>query len=493
MPRTFGIWSAGVVLESHSIQHRPVARAVSGTARTMAAHDSHLTQSDLFTWSMEQDPGLRSTIVSVLLLDAEPDWDRLLRTVDRGTRAVPRFRHRLETAPLGLAPPRWTVDPDFDLSWHVRHLAAAEPRDVSSVLEFARTEAMAAFDPARPLWRCTVLGGLSGGRSAVILKVHHSLTDGIGGIQIAGEILDFARSGTERAPIPEATRTNRRGALGDIVAWNWSTGLDLARGGLATVLPMARRTVTNPVSAIKDVAALAVSLFRFAYPITDTLSPLMTERTLGRKLTVLDVPLDALRTSAHVVGCTVNDAFLAGVLIGLHTYHERHGVRVDQLRVAMPISLRQDADPLGGNRITLARFAVPAGESEVVDLMRALERTVEGWKHEPAVPLSNIVAATFNRLPAGLLTDMFKHVDFVASDVPGSPVHLYLAGAKVERIYPFGPTTGTAFNITLISHVDICCIGINSDIGAVPDPEVLTECIAAGFTTVTELGASSPR
>ncbi|APA98722.1 Diacylglycerol O-acyltransferase [Nocardia seriolae] len=447
-----------------------------------------MSQSDLFTWSMEQDPNLRSTIVSVLLLDSEPDWDRLLGMIDRGTRAVPRFRHRLRPVPLGLAPPRWALDPDFDLSWHVRHFEPAAPADLSSVLEFARTEAMAAFDPARPLWRFTVLSGLEGGKSALVLKVHHSLTDGIGGMQIAGEILDFERAGTDRAHVPDAAHPDVRGMLGDIVAWNWSVGAGLVRGGMAAVLPAVRRTVTDPVGAIKDGAALAGSLLRLAHPITSTLSPLMTDRSLGRRLTVLEVPLDALRRSAHLVGCTVNDAFLAAVLIGLRAYHDRHDTAVEQLRVAMPISLRRAVDPIGGNRITLARFEVPVDVAAAVDLMRALDATVEGWKREPAIPFSNAVAATFNRLPVGLLTDMFKHVDFVASDVPGSPVDLYLAGAKVERIYPFGPTTGTAFNITLISHVDTCCVGINTDTGAVPDPALLTECIAAGFRVVTGLG-----
>ncbi|MGW4355788.1 wax ester/triacylglycerol synthase domain-containing protein [Nocardia sp. NPDC004582] len=446
-----------------------------------------MTQSDLFAWSMEQDPTLRSTIVTVLVLDTEPDWDRLLRMLDRGTRAVPRFRHRLVTAPWGLTPPRWIPDPDFDLSWHVRHLALPAPADLSSVIEFARTEVMSAFDPARPLWRFTVLGGLDGGKSALLLKVHHSLTDGVGGIQIAGEILDFTRAGTVHEPVSDPARSGD-GLLGDIVAWNWSAGADLVRTGLAAIPPIAWRAVTDPVGAVRDGAAVAESLLRLARPITRTLSPLMTERSLGRRLTVLEVPLETLRRGARLAGCTVNDAYLASVLIGLRAYHERHGKTVEQLRVAMPISLRRAGDPLGGNRITLARFAVPVGGG-AADLMRALDATVARWRHEPAIPLSNAVAATFNRLPVGLLSPMFKHVDFIASDVPGSPVELYVAGAKIERIYPFGPTTGTAFNITLISHTGTCCIGINSDTAAVPDPAVLAECLAAGFRTVTALDA----
>ncbi|MFE3025366.1 wax ester/triacylglycerol synthase domain-containing protein [Nocardia tengchongensis] len=84
---------------------------------------------------MEQDPSLRSTIVTVLILDTEPDWDRLLRMLDRGTRAVPRFRHRLVAVPWGLTPPRWLPDPDFDLCWHVRHLALPAPADLRTWTE----------------------------------------------------------------------------------------------------------------------------------------------------------------------------------------------------------------------------------------------------------------------------------------------------------------------------------------------------------------------
>lgn len=453
----------------------------------MSSRDSHMSQSDLFTWSMEQDPGLRSTIVSIMILDRSPDWDRLVRMIDRGTHVVGRFRHRLVAVPFGLAPPRWTPDPDFDLSWHVRRAALAAPGNHSSVLEFARTEAMTAFDPVRPLWQFTVLDGLEGGRSALVFKVHHSLTDGIGGIRIAGEILDFARAGTVREQLPDAVHPAIDGALRDIVSWSWSVGLDLIRGSVATVLPVVRRVTTDPIGALRDSTALAASLLRLTKPITRTLSPLMTERSLGRQLAVLDVPLQDLRRSAHRAGCTVNDAFLTAVLIGVRDYHAKHGSTVEQLRVAMPISLRKDSDPMGGNHITLARFAVPVDIPETADLMRALDTVVERWRREPAIPLSNAVAGTFNRLPVALIAAMFKHVDFIASDVPGSPVALFVAGAEIERIYAFGPTTGTAFNATLVTHTGTCCVGITVDTAAVPDHELLVDCITAGFRTVLDL------
>lgn len=453
----------------------------------MGHRESHMSQSDLFSWNMERDPVLRSTIVSVLILDTDPDWDRLVETIDRGTRLVPRLRHRLITVPFGLAPPRWALDPDFDLSWHLRRVALPEPATMSAVLEFARTEAMTAFDPARALWRSTLLSGLSGGGCALVMTVHHSLTDGIGGIQIATALLDFDRAGTDRGRPPKPQH-DHDGALRDIVAWNWSVSSDLLRGGIRATPQTAWRALTHPARAVRNSAALATSLVRLAKPVTATLSPVMIERSLGRRLAVLDTSVEQLRRAARAVGCTMNDAFLTAVVIGLRGYHDRHGAKVDYLRLTMPISLRAADDPIGGNRITLARFALPVDIAQTKDLMRAVDAAVSGWRREPAIPLSGAVAAVFNRLPVGVVTEMVKHVDFVASNVPGSPVPLYIAGARIDAMYAFGPTIGTAVNVTMTSHAGTCYVAINADTAAIPDLATLTECLAAGFATVLRLG-----
>ncbi|WP_067670054.1 wax ester/triacylglycerol synthase domain-containing protein [Nocardia miyunensis] len=450
----------------------------------------HLSQSDLFSWTMERDAILRSTVVSILILDAAPEVSRLLRTVDRASRVAPKFRDRLVALPIGLAPPRWTPDTDFDLSWHVRHIALPASTEVSSVLEFARYEAMTAFDPVRPLWQLTLLTGLTGGKAALVLKFHHSLSDGLGGIQLANEIVDFTRSASDRGPAPERPRA-RPGELADILAWNRAVGSALARGGLARLLPLARRAVRDPLRTIRDSAAMAVSFAHLVWPVTDTWSPVMTKRGLGRRFATLDVPVAQLREAAHGTGCTINDAFLAAIVLGSRAYHARHGADIERLRVTMPISLRKAGDPVGGNRLTLARLALPADTSNPADLMRALHTVVVKCRREPAMPYSAAAAAALNRLPVGMVGAMLKHVDFVASNVPGSPVPMYIAGAEIERMYAFGPTIGTAFNVILISHAGTCCVGINADTAAVPDPDVLRECLAGGFRAV--LGEAAHR
>ena len=173
--------------------------------------EHHVGQADAFTMSLERDPLLRSTIVAVALLDRAPDLEILRDRLDRATRLAPTFRERLVPSPLGLAPPRFQVDPDFDLGFHLRRVQAPAPQDLATVLEMARTMGMAAFDPARPLWEFTVVEGLHDGHAALIMKVHHALTDGIGGIQLAAHVVDFSREPTEQGPMPPAPRGRQHG------------------------------------------------------------------------------------------------------------------------------------------------------------------------------------------------------------------------------------------------------------------------------------------
>lgn len=445
-----------------------------------------MSQADLMSWRMEDDPILRSTIVAVALLDRSPDQERFVRTMERGTRAVPTFRQRLVDPGVGLAPPRWVDDPDFDLSWHLRRVALPHGGGLEAVLPLARVAAMAAFDKDRPLWEATVVDGLDDGRAAVVLKVHHSLTDGIGGIQITNEVVDFERDGTEteRPPLPESSSVARCSDLVDALIWHVSTARDLAGRAVPGLARFGLRSLTDPVSALRTVVGTAGSVARYARPVFTTRSPLMTARSTVREVAALDLPLQALRDAGKAADSSLNDAFLAGVLLGLHHYHVRHGTQAGALMTTMPISLRAEGDEIGGNRITLARFALPADVTDPVELMHRVRAIVRSWRNEPAVPLSEAIAAALNVLPPRALGGMLEHIDFLASNVPGSPIPIYLAGAEILRYYPFAPTIGAAVNITLMSHIDECCIGINADTAAVPDPEVFAGSIADGFREV---------
>jgi len=414
-----------------------------------------MQNSDAFAWYMEDDPALRSTVVAVVRLEREPDWVRLRERIDRLTGLVPQLRMRVQSPRLRLRPPSWVDTAAFDLD---RHLTRRTVADWDEVLDLAREAAESEFDRSRPLWQFTLLDGMTDGGACLLMKLHHSLTDGIGGIQLAAHVLDLG-------PEPAAD--------GD---------------GLPTAAP--RPPVGGPGATAPKKPPLtrrARSVWRVMRPVRAQLSPLFGERGVRRRVAVLDVPLAGLRAAAKASGGRVNDAFLAGVLGGLERYHQRHGSRLPEARVTMPVSLRTGADGLGGNKITLLRIAMPSGHADPAGRIGGIAGIVRGWRDEPALAYTQGIARTLNLLPRAYVGNMLKRMEVVASDVPGVPVPVWLAGARLTAFYSFGPTIGAAVNVTLLSYAGTCHVGVNVDTGAVPDHELLVACLREGFAEVVAL------
>ena len=458
--------------------------------------ESRMSDSDALMWNIEKDPLLRSTITVVTVLDAVPDRARLLDRIERGSRLIPRMRQRVVSNPLSIAPPRWEIDAHFDLRYHVRWVNAGGG-DLRTVLDIAEPIAMQGFDRARPLWVFVVVVGLDGGRAALIQKLHHAITDGVGGMKLAMLLLDLEREPSgETEPMPEAPAAQPLGpaartldALGHVARRN----LGIARRSGGTLTRALTATATHPAGVVRDLTRTAGSLGRLLAPATEPLSPLMTDRSLSMHFDTLSLSLPDLKAAANAAGGKLNDAFVAGVAGGLHAYHLAHGVEVEWLRMNMPINIRDDDTAnVAGNQFVPARFAVPVGIADPVERMQAVNRLVDEQRHEPSLDFVEPLSGVLNRLPTTLTTAVFgamlKGVDFTASNVPGAPIPVYIAGARLESMFPFGPPAGAAVNITLLSSCDDVHIGINADLAAVPDPDVLTTCLRESFDEVLKVG-----
>ena len=451
-----------------------------------------MRNSDAFTWAMESDPALRSTVVTVILLNRSPDWDEVRDRFEVISRTVPMLRQRVVPSPPP-APPRWEQAPDFDLDFHMRRVTAPAPATTDTVLEIARVAAMEDFDRARPLWQATLVDGLENGCAAMILKFHHALTDGVGGVQIAMILFDLSEVGEQHGPVA---------ALPEVPPPPWLRGYrETARydarlvgnalmGTLKTAPKLISRSIVRPVDTVSSAAGLAASIYRTMRPVNRRGSPLMSRRSLTRRLGVLEVPFGQLRAAAHHGGGALNDAFVAAVAGGLRRYHEKHDVTVGDLHLTMPMSLRQEGDDLGGNRITIMRFDVPAGVADPVERIRQIHEITTKVRHEKALPYTQWIAGAMNMMPRWYIGSMLRNVDFLCSDVPGIPVPVFLGGAKVLTQYAFGPTIGSAVNVTLLTYVDVCTLGIDVDTGAIPDSDVFFDCLAAGFEEVLALGSA---
>ena len=213
------------------------------------------------------------------------------------------FRQRVVSSPFA-APPRWEFDPDFDLTFHLRRVTAAQPATIETLLEMARIATMADFDRARPLWEATLIDGLSDGGAALLCKLNHALTDGIGAVEIAKTLYD----GTERCanrqmpnvPVPAAPRP--LAGLQDFVSYQTGLAARTFAGSLKGAPTLVADSVRRPFSTVTGACSTAASILRTARPIHRPGSPIMRQRSTVRRLAVHHVPKEALRRAGNSAG-----------------------------------------------------------------------------------------------------------------------------------------------------------------------------------------------
>ncbi len=456
-----------------------------GTERT------YLSQNDVIMWSIEADPLLRSTIVGVILLDRTPEWADVVRRVEQTTYRVPELREKVVAIPLRPSALRWVPEPDVDLEYHLRRVRVPAPGGIREVLDLARTFAANGFDRSRPLWEFTLIEGMADGGAAFVMKAHHVVTDGIGAVQLAAHLFDFEPDAPVVSPldsdgavqhVPSTVELMR-----DLVVHDVEGIVDLARRAMPSVVPALFRAIRDPFHAVAETISTMASVGRTVAPVTDTMSEVMTDRHQASMFDLVDVPLEALRDAAKTAGGTVNDAFLAGITGGLRRYHEAMGVEVEDLRVAMPVSIRQADDGIGGNHVSVMRFKVPVGVDDPDERIRRLHEVGRHVRAEKSLGLTETIAGALNLMPAGVVGSMLKHVDFLASNVPGVPVPMWLCGAHVRRFFPFGPTAGSSVNVTLMSYDGRACMGVNLDTAAITHSALFMDCLREGFDEVVAL------
>lgn len=450
-----------------------------------------LNGTDAALWDIERNPALRTTVVTVLTLDRHVAPNRLTGVLDDVTRLVPRLRQRVEEPVLGLGVPHWVLADDFDVR---DHLTIVEPDGVGfdCVLDVAVECAMTPFDRTRPLWECVYVDGWDGRRSAVVLKVHHALVDGVGGVALLDALLDAQRRAPERHhdTLPEYRRAHSGGGV-------HAPSLDAVGDASSATSRFVVDAVTHPFRAATSIIDATTSAARLLAPTGKVLSPLFIRRGPGRRLGVHEADLRRLHDGASRHGCTVNDLFVAAVVEGTSQFHRERSTPLDALRITMPVNTRTDDSPTAGNQWVPVRFRVPTDIDDPIERMAVIHAITNRSRAEPAMGFSHSLAGAIQMLPSALssavVAEMMHGVDLVITNVPGLHEERYLAGARVERIYPFAPTAGAAFNVALLSHRGTACFGMVSDTNAVDDADVLHASIAEAIdSTISATESTEP-
>lgn len=447
-------------------------------------------------WRVESDPQLRSPIFVLNVLDEVPSWDRFVAAHEWGTRMVPRFRKHIVDPPLGLGSPYWTMDENFDLNYHVRRLVVPEPGTWTAALRLVEQLAMTPFDRARSPWEVYLLEGLADGRSGYLLKMHHSVMDGTAGAQLFEGLFSRTRESDPakaQPPVPTDPPVSARHALRRQTAGD----LRLAAQAAPLLARWLGRSVRNPSSA-GDAARYLASLRRVLAPPDCEPSPILRRRSLSSRFMALEFPFADLRAAGKTAGCTVNDAFVAAQLGAFRRYHEALGSPIRSMPISMPISVRRATDQQGGNRFAGASFAAPVGMADPAGRMRAFSAMVRKARDEVAVDGIGMISPALARFPgpvmAALAGPMTKGNDLQTSSVPFLRHDVFMAGARIVSSYGFGPLPGCAVMGAMVTHGDLCCVGLHVDPAAVTDIDAFSRCLEEGFAEVLSLhpGAAAP-
>ncbi|WAJ43750.1 wax ester/triacylglycerol synthase family O-acyltransferase [Mycobacterium sp. Aquia_216] len=446
----------------------------------------------------EANPRTRSGIMALELLDTTPDWDRFRTRFENASRKVLRLRQKVVVPTLPTANPRWVVDPDFNLDFHVRRVRVSEPGTLREVFDLAELILQSPLDISRPLWTATLVEGLPDGKAATLLHVSHAVTDGVGGVEMFAEIYDLERDPPARPtpplPVPQDLSPNdlmREGfnhlpiaLIGGVV------------GAVSGVVSTAGRALLEPVSTVSGVVNYAISGMRVINRAAEP-SPLLRRRSLATRSEAIDIPLADLHRAAKAGGGSINDAYLAGLCGALQRYHQALGVPIGTLPMAVPVSLRAEADTAGGNRFTGVNLAAPVGAGDPVSRMRKIRAQMTQRRDEPAMNIIGSLAPVLSVLPTAVLEGITGSVvgaDVQASNVPVYPGDTFIAGAKVLRQYGIGPLPGVAMMVVLISRGGWCTITVRYDRASVRKEALFAQCLLEGFDEILALaGDPAPR
>lgn len=446
----------------------------------------------------EANPRTRSGIMAVELLDTTPDWDRFRTRFENASRRVLRLRQKVVVPTLPTAAPRWVVDPDFNLDFHVRRVRVAEPGTLREVFDLAEVILQSPLDISRPLWTATLVEGLPDGKAATLLHLSHAVTDGVGSVEMFAEIYDLERNPPPRPmppqPIPQDLSPNElmRQGLNHLPIAIVGGVVDAVAGAVSA----AGRAVLEPTSTISGLVGYAMSGIRVMNRAAEP-SPLLRRRSLTSRTEAIDIPLADLHKAAKAGGGSINDAYLAGLCGALRLYHEALGVPISTLPMAVPVNLRAQDDAAGGNQFTGVNLAAPVGTVDPVARMKKIRAQMTQRRDEPAMNIVGSIAPVLSVLPTPVLEGITGSVigsDVQASNVPVYPGDTYIAGAKVLRQYGIGPLPGVAMMVVLISRGGWCTITVRYDRASVRKDELFAQCLLEGFDEILALaGDSAPR
>jgi WS/DGAT/MGAT family acyltransferase len=403
---------------------------------------------------------------------------------------LPQFRWRPVEVPLGLDRPVWVEAEDFDPDYHIRRIAVPSPGGPEELSELVGRIIGYKLDRSKPLWEMWVIEGLADGRVAVVTKVHHAIVDGVSGAGLAEILLDIEPDAARPAP-------EMRGSLhheGMPNSW-----VLLGEGLITAAFRTPYRMFRYGVELVRKGWTFGEIMRREHPPKT----PLSTPRTPfnqaitpHRSFASSSVPLDRVKAIKDAYDVKLNDVVLALCAGALRRYLEHVDELPEQSLVAqVPVSLRTESDDDVGTKVGPMFASLETAIDDPVKRLLAIhDYTTRAKEMRSAMTAHGIMGLTETTPPglltlaarmytaAGLENSGLPLYNVIISNVPGPPMPLFMAGARLESLYPMGPLIlGCGLNITVISYCGSLDFGFLTCPETVPETDFIAEGIPAAL------------
>ena len=431
------------------------------------------------------------------------DYDRLVSLITNRIAFVPRYRQRIREVPGRLANPVWVDDVDFDITYHVRRSALPRPGSDDQLQEFVARVQPKRLDRGRPLWEVYLVEGLAEGRFALVTKTHQALVDGINAVDIAHVIVDGESDREE--PVNDKWRPARKPSDVELITealveavHRPSQIVDNVRGGVTDVKAVGGRLLSAVGTVVSTVARGA------ARPAPS--SPLNAEIGEARRYIMVGTDLEDYRKvrsrlarGSYADDVTINDVVLATISGALRTWLLTRGEAVHSattVRAMVPVSVydTDDATRLG-NRVAACFVDLPVGEPRASmrlhQIAFAMRQQMEGGQAvgaESLAGLAGFASPTLHSLGARLGMAMSRRLfNLIITNVPGPQQPLYAGDALMLSTYPVMPLARwQAVSIGLTSYDGGVYYGLNGDRAAMPDLDVLGQCVVDALAELVE-------
>lgn len=432
-------------------------------------------------WLRMDRPTNLMMIVGVMMFDGAMDYARLRRTLEARLLPYRRFRQKVVHDATGAW---WEDDADFDLDGHLHHVVLPAGDHKVELQKMAAELMSTPLDPNRPLWSFHLVDRYDGG-SALVVRIHHCIADGIALIGVMLSLTDLSPDAAER-PGPPLDMAKEDGPD----SFFWNRVFEPVTQGMITAINLSTQAwlkyfelITHPAQLLdysRQGAGMAAELANLLIMPAD--SPTRFKGKPGGTKAVAwsePMPLDEIKAVGRALGCSVNDLLLSSVAGAMRVYLEERGDALDgvEVRAMVPVNMRSKADEGKlGNRFGLVTLLLPVYMENPFERVFEVRRRMEELKgsYQPVVALG-VLAATgmAPKFVQDIALDILANkASAVMTNVPGPQQPLYMAGTRLAQQMFWVPQSGDiGVGVSILSYNGRVQFGLVTDRHFVTDPE----------------------